>query len=108
MMALLVPFKVILSCRPAGCVWCLSVGRVCVCQGCVLIRETGVCPWAAAEGQENLVVWERSGRAKSGKPAKHPLPRSTQERTLVPTPVHTHAHTSAHTPPGLGAIPVGQ
>lgn len=45
-----------------------------VCQGCVLIRETGVCPWAGAEGQENLVAWERSGRDKSGKPAKHPLP----------------------------------
>lgn len=73
MMALLVPFKVILSCRPAGCVWCVSVW--CACQGCVLIRETGVCPWAAAEGQENLVVWESSGWDKSGRPAKHPLPR---------------------------------
>lgn len=84
MMTLLVPFKVILSCRPAGCV----VVCVCVCQGGVLIRETGVCPWAAAEGQENLVVWERSGWAKSGKLAKHPLPRYTQEHTLMPTPIH--------------------
>lgn len=46
---------------------------VCVCQGCVLIRETGVCPWAAAEGQENLVVWESNSWDKSGRPAKHPL-----------------------------------
>lgn len=64
MMALLVTFKVILSCRPAGCVWCVSVW--CACQGCVLIRETGVCPWAAAEGQENLVVWEKLGKVWSG------------------------------------------
>ena len=61
---------------------------VCVCQGCVLIRETRVCPWAAAEGHENLVVLERRGWDKSGKPAKHPL--------CVWTPSRAHTQRHAH------------
>lgn len=92
MQGMMVPFKVILSCRPAGCV-CVCVCNV--CQGCVLIRETGVCPWAAAEGQENLVVWESGGWDKSGRPAKHPLPgrvdvlESARSRPHLYTRVHT-------------------
>lgn len=76
---------------------CVSVWCVCV-SGCVLIRETGVCPWAAAEGQENLVVWESSGWDKSGRPAKHPLPRrvdalkSARSRPHPYTPMHTETH----------------
>lgn len=96
-MALLVPFKVILSRRPAGCVRRASARRA--RRGCVLIRETGVCPWAAAEGQENLVVWESRGWDKSGRPAKHPLPRrvdalkSARSRPRPHTPVRTRTHT---------------
>lgn len=80
----------------------MCVGVRCVCQGCVLIRETGVCPWAAAEGQENLVVWESSGWDKSGRPAKHPLPRrvdalkSARSHAHTPRthPVRTHTYAS--------------
>lgn len=86
-------FKVILSCRPAGC--------TCMCDvswGCVLIQNTGVCPWVAAEGQENQVTWDSRGWVKSGNPAKHPLPRhidalkssSSLQYTQIHTPTHVH------------------
>lgn len=50
--------------------------------------------------------WDKSGRL-----AKHPLPRrvdALKSVRITPTPVHTRTHTDAYTHPGVGAIPVGQ
>lgn len=57
-----------------------------------------MCPWVAAEGQENLVTWDSRGWDKSGNPAKHPLPRhidalkssSSLQYTQIHTPTHVH------------------
>lgn len=79
-----------------------------VCWGCVLIRKTGVCPWAAAEGQEKRVTWDGCGWDKSGKPAKHRLPRHIDALKSSSSLQYTDSHTDACARPGLGAIPAGQ
>lgn len=99
MMALLVPFKVILSFRPPGCVC------VCVRDCCILIRKEEVCPCASAYGQKNLVDWRMAQPSLANLLNTH----YTDASSLVHPCSHpyTPMYTQVHTPSGLGTFSIG-